>query len=496
MNLVRAALLLTALCPAALAAAEAQPLVLRGHVGTVLVVAFSPDGKRLATSANDGAVRMWSLDGGGREVWRVGGQQAMQTFAWSLSFAPDGRTLAAAGGDAVVRLYDAENGREKGRLEGHQEIVWCVAYSPDGKLLASGSVDGTARVWDAARRKEVRRFDGVGQPWALAFSPDGATLAVGHQEGAVVLWDVAGGREVRQWDTGSGVWPLAFTPDGRTIATTTWGQGPVRLWEAATGRERGQFVAPGGTGWTVALGPDGRSLLGSFNAAALLWDLPSGKSWELKAPNDRVHCVAFSPDGRSAAAGTQAGTVLVWRELPERPRPARVLTPQEIERQWEALSGAEGAGPFRAVLDLADASPQAVPLLRGRLKPAKVDEPDPKRVARLIADLDSDDFETRERATRELEKVGPAAAPLLRRAMASGPPLETRKRMQEMLDRWAGLALTPDDLRSLRAVEALERMADARARGLLDDLAAGPEGALLSREARAAVRRLSRPERP
>jgi hypothetical protein len=80
--------------------------------------------------------------------------------------------------------------------------------------------------------------------------------------------------------------------------------------------------------------------------------------------------------------------------------------------------------------------------------------------------------------------------------MASGPPLETRKRMQEMLDRWAGLALTPDDLRALRAVEALERMADARARGLLEDLAAGPEAALLSREARAAVRRLSRPERP
>jgi len=196
----------------------------REYTYTVRVV-FSPDGRLLASGSD--VVRLWEV-ASGREVRRLNGEESVRCIA----FSPNGKLLASAHQDHKVTLWQVSSGREVRQFEGYTHGVDSVAFSPDGKLLAAGSEEETI-LWDVASGREVRRMEGLGTLlpaiYSLAFSPDGQLLAFVKYE-TVQLFEVASGREVGQIKGHTGTVSIAFSPDGLLLATGSK-DGVIRLWQ-------------------------------------------------------------------------------------------------------------------------------------------------------------------------------------------------------------------------------------------------------------------------
>ena len=178
----------------------AHKKTLNGHTHRVYSVAFSPDGKTLASGSDDNTIRLWNVDTGETERILTGhagefegvdnGPSSVEGVK-SVAFSPDGKTLASGGGDNVIHLWDIGTGKRKMTLVGHTHWVFSLAFSPDGKTLASGSVDSDIRLWDPHTGKHKKTLTGHGD-WvrSIAFSLDGKTLVSGSDDGSVLLWTI------------------------------------------------------------------------------------------------------------------------------------------------------------------------------------------------------------------------------------------------------------------------------------------------------------------
>jgi RNA polymerase sigma factor (sigma-70 family) len=494
-------------------ATSLYPLLPALQQAAIVPYTFSPDGRTLAAVSRDETVCLCD-PATGKVLRRLGPHRGS---IMSLVFSPDGKRLASGSwSERTIRVWDVAGDKPPLELRGHTNAVRSLAFSPDGKVLASVSYDKTVRLWDLGTGKELHQ--GKQEAYlAAAFSPDGKILADSRYDGSVYLWDTATGKELGRIQTGvaGGTFCLTFSPDGRQLAVAGL-QTTVRLFEVATGHLRCQFAVRQGSVHALAFTADGQTLATGggealthfrdvdefkFSAAprlsdykVCLWDVATGKQVRcLEGHQGGVYALAFSPDGRALVSRSWDTTALVWGLPALREQPAirrNPLTAKELQDLWIDLSDVDAEKAHQALGRLASAPEQAVAFLRERLRPVHAVKPG--QLAEVLANLDSDAFPVRERATVELKRLGELAEEEVRNALQARPSLEMRRRLEVILSNLAGPLPSPERLQSLRGLELLERIGTPAARQMLERLAEGTPKAWLTREAEAGLQRLTK----
>jgi RNA polymerase sigma factor (sigma-70 family) len=522
--------------------AQVQQLAGRGPAS----LALSPNGKLAASGGTGQLIKVYDAASGDElPRWR-GGHEAPVV---AVAFAPDRKTLATASLDHTIRLWDTATGAELKKFTGHNGPVNHLCFSKDGKHLASASsdrYDWTVSWWDVAAGTEARQFPGHEHGVvAMDLSADGKRLTVISSGGKLRVWDTESGKKVRE-EASPGAGSAVFAPDGKTVVymdmrsfltriwyTTKEGDGAIRDLPAAPGGGR-YFPHPG------VFSVDGRLLLlAATNEQMRLWDLsarkflrtldrtegmirafpPTRAALGAFSPDSRMLAVpskggavalvelatskvrhifrgeqgivtvlAFAPDGTGLLSGGDDGSALVWEISPAK-QPKVELTDKQLDGLWADLAGADAIKAYAAVRALTASPKQAVPFLRKQQRP--VETSDLKEIEQLIAELGSEKFAERKKAEEELAKLRHKAKLAMLRALAEKPSLDVTQRLQRLLGALADAPLPPDEVRALRAVEAMEAAGTGEAKKLIEEWAKGASQAVLTEEAKASLARLA-----
>jgi WD40 repeat protein len=287
-------------------------LTLRGHTDYVFNVDFSPDGKTLASSSQDGTAKVWDATTG-RLIHDLRGHSP--DICWRVAYSPDGTMLVSGGRDQTVKIWDAASGRLIRTLRGHQGTVLSVAFCPVGQLLVSGD-EQSVKLWDTKAWREIRTLP---RGWHVAFSPDGRRLATVAMD--LKIWDtatlVAGAGPVAPSSTVDTLfWRLAFSPDSRSLVTAEPGAAHVVVVLDAESGRRIRAPLSGHSDWIedVAYRHDGRFIASaSRDQTVRVWDAKAGDLLHtFRGHTDRVLGVVFDPSGRRLASASLDGTIKLW----------------------------------------------------------------------------------------------------------------------------------------------------------------------------------------
>jgi WD40 repeat protein len=499
-----------------------------GEPSHATAIAFSPDGK-WAAFGTTALIQLCDTETG-KPVKELRGHTNLTA---TLAFSPDGKWLASFGmTDNTLRIHDLAK-ISSAKVDSAKVEPRAIALGdnppPGGGFVVRGSAIFGSSIhlaFSADSKSVAVQTSATGQA--------GISVNIGNGPGAlpepkIRMWDVATGKEMRQFPLAlpSGAGTIAASRDGRLIATENSDQ-TATLWEIATGQPRRRLgkadtsrqIASGiGVGLgagavvpraanpatTIAFSPDGRLFADAGFAdrgfadrgadhAVRVWDVTAGKEiGQFKGHQGSITALAFSPDSRRLITGSSDTTLLVWDVGTLKPVPAAAvaeLKGGDLESCWGKLLIGDGEKAYDAILKLAGSPRLAVPYLAERIRPAT--PADPSKLKKLIVDLDSDDFTERANAAEELEKLGELALPALQKALTGKPTIEFRRRAEPMVTRLIGGVLNGEQVRMVRALEVLERSGTPEARHLLESLAKGAPGVLVTRKAQESLERIGR----
>lgn len=294
-----------------------QLLTCQGHISWVRSLAFSPDGRTLSSGGTDKNIKLWDVNTGKCLKTLTGHPDRVR----SVAFSPQGKILASGSDDQTVSLWNVSTGQCHKILRGHSGRVLSVVFSPQGKILASASSDQTVKLWNLSTGECLRTLQGhIGWVWSVAFSSDGKILSSGGDDQTVRIWDVSTGVCLRTLHGHSDrVRSVAFAPQSQILASGSDDQ-TVKLWDASTGVCLRTLREHMGLVWSVAFSPDGRILVsGSDDQTVRLWNLSTSVEMldatslrTLQGYNHGVLSVAFSPQGETLVISNDDQTVRLW----------------------------------------------------------------------------------------------------------------------------------------------------------------------------------------
>ncbi len=470
-----------------------------GHREAIRQVAFAPDGRTLTT-----------IGGSAQCVWDTKTWKETSRFERGRAAVAEETTLAVSGSrfltqarDGTVRLRETVNGKELRRFDARRLELHEGIFAPDGNsaILIDGKRPACAgRIVDLSTGKERASLTFPRLVAAPIYSPDGKRLAWVGEDQSAHLVEAATGKELAAFSSAfpgsmrqDGYQRLALSQRGDYLACRSC-QMPqtIRVWETYSGVEIGRIVAPEESqGFTAfALSPDGRTVAEGQDDAVRLWETASGQPYRrMPGHRDAVLTLTYSADGSLLVSGSRDHTALVWNMRHPKPSTETRYTERELSSLWSALRQ-DAPHAVEAAWKLGNIPSQSVPFLKERVHPVEVVTK--MKIQQLLLDLDDDVFVVREKASKHLAQLAERVEADLRKTRKESPSPEVCRRIDFLLADLQKHAVerAAEQLRAVRAVASLEYAATPEARELLASLSRGGDDAPLTREAKAALRRL------